>query len=262
MMSFGMQMVLLAILSTVSMVLQGCTFGSGTTNCNGEDCDCSWTFHSFWARIRIGDVPIEHASRAFYVPDVARDVPNASAAPCCNAIFEQIDYDEGKTASMPNTTVAAFRSGCTSSPNQEIAAAATGVSPAAFVDGVVGRKLRSTHRQADAQPNQHLYYQPIDDEEEGEDCDISTHHGFPLNNVPISSGSMKLVIKWVDPEKSSTCCDALQPILEHVYLKRLPESILPSNMKNKFCNSCKRSPNQGIALAAYRCFSTGNVSVV
>jgi len=251
-----MSAALVVALGAISMVLQGCTFGSTGEMCDGEGCSCSLTFHSFWARIRISGVPIEHVGRDFYIPDVARDVPNASSAPCCSAIFDQIDYDEGKTADMPNKTVQSFSNSCSASPNKQVASAASGKSVIAV--NVTARRLRKTDSQPVARQGKDLQVgsKPwIDDGQVGQDCVVSSSGGFPLNNVLISSGSMKLRVKWADPENGATpCCDALQPILENVYLKHMPESALSSETKSNFCSQCKSSPNQGIALAAYRCF--------
>jgi len=236
------QAILLAALGATSLLLEGCSFSSESENCNGEGCSCSWTMHSFWARIHISGVHIEHASRIFYVPDVARDVPNATSAPCCSALLEQIDYDEGKDPSEPSKALDTFSSSCKSSPNKEIASAAKNQN-ASNAEKLRGLRKVPALLQQDAHAKKKLAatYEPIADGEEGQDCDVTTSHGFSLNNVLISSGSMKLRMKWADPKGNTPCCNALQPLLESVYFKGVPEADLPSDVRTNFCNSCCNS---------------------
>jgi len=246
----GMQKtIFLVTLGAVSVLLQGCTFGSESESCDGEGCSCVLTFHSFWARIRISDVPIEHSSRTFKVPDVAKDVVNASFSPCCDAIYDQIDYDEGKPPSAPNKLVGNYNSSCGASPNKEIASLGAHPQNVSRMPSVVARQLRSSRKVG-------VSYEPIHDGEDGQDCEVSSN-GFSLNNVTISSGGMSLKIKWVDPKFGKTpCCDALKPLLRAVYIADMKESDVPVDVRTNFCKSCKSSPNQGIALAAYKCFET------
>jgi len=253
---------LLVALATLAVFLQGCVFGSESQNCNGDACGCTLTFHSFWARVRVSGVPIEHASGSYSFPNVANNTENASVSPCCDAIYDQIDYDEGKSPSTPNKAIDSFASSCANSPNPEIAAAATKTSSGDGVSVLAVRRLRAPTLSLAAQrmPSQrtsedNLGYQPVDDGEVGQDCYLDVSRGFKLNNAPISSGSMKLRIRWVDPDGgNTTCCDALQPVLSHVYIDRRSESDLPKKIKDSFCRSCRWSNNRDIALAAYRCF--------
>jgi len=250
--------VLLVAFVAATTFLQGCTFGTASEHCDGNGCGCSLSFKSFWARILIGGVHIEHSSRNFWIPDVARDVPNSTFSPCCTAIYDQIDYDEGKDPSMPNKTVESFGNGCSSSPNKDIASAAT---RQALNDNTnsetTARRLRNARAAAS------VGYQPIYDGEEGQDCSVEDKgSGFKLNNMLISSGSMSLNVKWVDPAKGDTpCCEALQPFLENVYIKGIPESDVPTSIRKAFCDACRKSPNQGIALAAYKCFGSPGVAL-
>lgn len=264
-----MQALFVVALAVVSISLHGCTFGTERENCNGEDCSCALTFHSFWARIRISGVPIEHSSRTFTIPDAARDVPNATEAPCCDAIFDQIDFDEGKSATTPNKTLDSFSANCSSSPNKEIASlAAAKQQTSDAISGLITRKLQGLRKaptpwQQATRPNlqTQVGYQPIYDGEEGQDCEITTTEGFPLNNAMISSGSMNVRLRWVDPAGDTPCCSALKPLLTKLYIQGVPESKVDSATRAKFCNACKNSPNQGIALAAYRCFGNGTLDV-
>lgn len=240
---------LLLVVGALSAFLHGCDSGTEVKNCDGEGCACTLTFHSFWARIQISGVHIEHASRIFYIPDVAKDVPNATGSPCCDAIFDQIDYDEGKSSSMPSRTVDTFRSSCASSPNPDIASAATRQS---FSLDKSGHSAGRSKRQLGE-----IESQPIDDGQVGQDCYVGSEHGFRLNGELITSGSMKLRIRWVDPQDSETkCCNAMRPLLTSMYINGTLEPDLPSKVKSDFCDSCTGSNNQGVALAAFRCFGT------
>lgn len=259
------QIALLFVLATAGSFLQGCSFGTEAEHCNGDACACDLTFHSFWARIRISGVPIEHASRIFHIPNVARDVPNASAAACCDAIFEQIDYDEGRSSATPDKRMDSFAKSCATSPNKEVASAATKQNVYDVEPKVVLRRLTGSHR---ATPNHKraLHAQaasePIDSGEVGQDCEVSTNN-FTLSSTSITSGSTTLKIKWVDPNsRPTTCCDALKPLLEQLYFYGVDEAHLPSNITRNFCNSCKMSNNQGVALAAYKCFGAGDTTGV
>jgi hypothetical protein len=267
----SMRLALGAVALGAAMLLQGCTVGTEKEHCNGDTCSCSLTFHSFWARIKISGVHIEHSSRIFSIPDVAKDVPNATSSPCCSAIFDQIDYDEGKPASMANKSVDTFKNACGASPNKDIVSAATGKKDSEVVSHVVVRKLhglRKANATSNISPKSKLAkaqeasqlppggYQPIHDGQDGRDCDVSTTDGFPLNGALISKGSMELKVRWVDPTNGGTsCCDALTPILQKVYLDGVPESQLDPALQKDFCSKCTGSPNQGIALAAWRCFN-------
>lgn len=263
------QTIFFVALGVVSVSLQGCTFGTEQENCDGEDCSCILSFHSFWARIRISGVPIEHSSRTFTVPDAAKDVPNATEAPCCDAIFDQIDFDEGKSPTMHNKTLDSFSANCSSSPNKEIASlAAAKQQTSDSISGLIARKLQGLRKapapwQQATRPNVQDHdqgWQPIYDGEQGQDCEITTN-GFPLNNAMISSGSMNVKLKWVDPDGNTPCCSALKPLLTQLYIKGVPESQVDPKVRAKFCSSCKNSPNQGIALAAYRCFAKDPLDV-
>jgi len=263
-----MQTIFFVALGVVSISLHGCTFGTEQKNCNGEDCSCVLAFHSFWARIRISGVPIEHSSRTFTVPDAAKDVPNATEAPCCDAIFDQIDFDEGKSAETHNKTLDSF-SNCSSSPNKDIAAlAAAKQQTSDSISGLIARKLQSLRKapapwQQASRPNlkAHVGWEPIYDGGEGQDCEITTTNGFPLNNAMIRSGTMNVKVRWVDPAGSTPCCSALKPLLTKLYISGVPESQVDPAIRAKFCSACKNSPNQGIALAAYRCFGNATLDV-
>lgn len=274
----------LLVLGTASVLLKGCNFDH--VNCDGSDCSCTWTLDSSWARIFISGVAIEHSSRVLYIRDVVHQGFPASGsettflggrliswplgyrhiAACCADIFYQIDYDERKTFSMPNKTMRQFRTSCSNSPNKEIAFAAGGHNASM----AVARRLSGLRKsfplwQQAAHPNENPRpngkWQPTNDGQEGQDCVVKTTHGFRLNTVLISSGSMTLRIKGVDPEiinpARMTCCMAMRPLLESVYLNGTNESEVPADIRNNFCSACKGSPNQGVALAAYRCFSAG-----
>lgn len=248
----------LVALAAIATLLHGCTVGTEEKNCDGNDCSCSLSFDSFWARIRISGVPIEHASRQFDIPDVAKDVPNATSAPCCDAIFSQIDYDEGKKSEDPNKLVDNFTNACAASPNPDIASVAMGNQSTKLLKNEVARRLRKSEDAAQAVTNRKLVasgYEPIDDGEEGQDCEVTTSSGFNLSTTLIKSGSMKLRIRWVDDSKTQ-CCAALKPLLENVYFNGVAEADLSKDIKTKFCDACKSSRNQGVALAAYRCFGS------
>jgi hypothetical protein len=242
----------LVALAAIATLLHGCTVGTEEQNCDGDACSCTLNFDSFWARIRVSGIPIEHASRIFEIPDVAKDVPNATSAPCCNAIFSQIDYDEGKKLDMPNKLVSNFAKSCAASPNHEIASVALGNQSTKLLKNEVVRRLRKSE---DAARFVASGYEPIDDGEEGQDCWVETSSGFNLSTTPIKSGTMKLRIRWVDGSRTK-CCDALKPVLENVYFNGVAESDLSADIQKKFCSACKSSRNQGIALAAYRCFGS------
>jgi len=244
-------------LAPLAVFLQGCTVGSQSESCSGDACACTLTFHSFWARIRVSGVQIEHASATYLIPDVDEKIENASVSPCCNAIYDQIDYDQGKTSSMPNRTVDSFRDSCATSPNKNISAAAapreSSLLPGLPQSIPAVRRLRPLVSQKQTHGN-NLSYEPIDDGEVGQDCYFDASKGFKLNGVPIAPASMNLRVRWVDPLAESHCCDALQPVLSHVYVDGRTEVDLPKEIKDRFCEYCKTSNNHDIALAAYRCF--------
>lgn len=250
--------ILLVALSAVATLLQGCTFGTEESNCDGDTCACSLSFKSFWARISVSGVHIEHASRTFYIPDVARDVVNATSSPCCSAIFDQIDYDEGKSSSEPNKILQGFNDSCHASPNKEIAAVAASSHSSVTEPSAAVRQLNSLRKLAapvDRAGKATVGGPPIPDGQDGQDCYLDTTKGFNLSSTLVTSGSMKLRIRWVDPEGGNpACCNSLRPLLQNVYIDGLAEGDLSADVKSSFCNNCKKSPNQGIALAAYRCF--------
>jgi len=262
--------IVLPALASLAVILQGCTFGSQSENCSGDACACALTFHSFWARIRVSGVQIEHASATYQIPDVDENIENASVGPCCNAIYDQIDYDQGKGPSMPNRPVDSFTSSCAKSPNKNVSAAAaqrvpsrpSGLSREVWgqpderdVTAAV-RRLRPLASETQTNGN-NLSWEPVDDGQVGQDCFFDASKGFELNGVPIVSASMKLRIRWVDPEDATTqCCNALQPVLSHAYIDGRTEADLPKEIKDRFCEYCKKSNNHDIALAAYRCFGT------
>jgi hypothetical protein len=249
----------LVALAAIATLLNGCTVGTQEQNCDGEACSCTLNFDSFWARIRISGVPIEHASRIFEIPDVAKDVKNASVAPCCSAIFNQIDYDEGKKPDDPTKLVSNFSKSCAASPNHEIASVAKGNQITKLLEKEVASKARADVRRLrkseDAAQFVASGYEPIPDGEEGQDCWMQTSGGFNLSTTLIKTGSMKLRIRWVD-NSNTQCCDPLKKVLQNVYFDGVAESDLSKDTKANFCYACKSSPNQGIALAAYRCFGS------
>lgn len=245
--------IVLPAFTSLAVILQGCTFGSQSENCSGDACACALTFHSFWARIRVSGVQIEHASATYQIPDVDENIENASVGPCCNAIYDQIDYDQGKGPSMPNRPVDSFISSCAKSPNKNVSAAAAPRVPS--LPSAV-RRLRPLASQTQTN-GYNLSWEPVDDGQVGQDCFFDASKGFELNGVPIVSASMKLRIRWVDPENATTqCCNALQPVLSHAYIDGRREADLPKEVKDRFCEYCKKSNNHDIALAAYRCFGT------
>jgi hypothetical protein len=248
---------LLLAIASLAVFLQGCTFGNESQNCSGDACSCELTFHAFWARIRVSGVQIEHASATYSIPDVAKHIENASVSPCCNAIYDQIDYDQGKKASMPNKTVDSFANSCAKSPNKDIAAAAAAKNSSADSASLLTvRRLRSLASEKQTLGNK-LSYQPIDDGQVGQDCYLDASKGFKLNGVPIASGTMNLRIRWVDPNDAATsCCDALKPVLSFTYIEGRSEADLPNKTMDDFCERCKHSNNHDIALAAYRCFGS------
>jgi len=252
--------ILFPALASLAVFLQGCTVGTETENCSGDTCSCTLTFHSFLARIRVSGVQIEHASTTYLIPDVDENVENASVSPCCNAIYEQIDYDQGKDPSTPNKTVDSFTNSCAKSPNKNISAAAA-PRESSLLPGIpqslsAVRQLRPLVSQKQTHGN-NLSLEPIDDGQVGQDCYVDGSKGFKLNGAPIASGSMRLRIRWVDPQDAATqCCDALQPVLSHAYVDGRTEADLPKEIKDRFCESCKKSNNHDIALAAYRCFGS------
>lgn len=255
------QVIFVVSLVVSAVLLSGCSgSGGGTTNCNGDTCGCALDEWSFDAKLSLSGVYLEHASRHYFVPNVANDVPNATESPCCNAVVAAIKGNDSD-----------FCSSCLKSPN---AAVATAANCSRIHDNtpVIGQRLHDVKITSSealnpvwsklqirslAADNNRQTSKP----QEGRDCWVYTNGitlGGNFSNISLSTGTFNLRVRWTDPMQGPTpCCDALKPILKDLYVMDVPEEELNQDKKNTFCGACQGSINTDVALAAFRCWRGG-----